>query len=200
MANKVEIGTEIKCGWEIFKANMGLLILVNLLAGLLILLTCGVLAGPMMAGVYLIIQRLLKKDATVPVVGDIFKGFEYFLHTFLLVIVVGVISVVCNFIPVVNFVAGFILGAVASIGIMFVVFGKLSFSDALKKIASEISTGPFWMLILTLIVAGLIGSVGGLLCGIGVLFTAPIAMCIYVCAYHSAYEGESTASDQPPTP
>ena len=200
MAVKVAIGTEIGRGWELFKANMTLLILVGLLASLLAVLTCGILAGPMMAGQFLIIQRLLKKDPTVPAVGDLFKGFEHFLNTFVLIIVLAVISGVCAVIPGVNFVTGFISGALVSIGVMFVAFGKLSFSDALKKLMQEITTGPFWMLILTFIVANLIGGLGALLCGIGILFTLPIATCIYVCAYHSAYEGTAPEQPQPLDP
>ena len=188
MAVSVDVGVEIKRGWELYKANMALLILVGLLAGLLSAFTCFVLAGPMLAGELLIIQRLLKKDAAVPAVPDLFKGFDYFLNTFLFFLVMAIILGVCRRLPGANLAVG-VVGALGSLGIMFVVFGKLSFSDALKKISQEISTGPFWMLVLTLFIAGLIGGLGILLLGIGLLFTMPIAACISVCAYHSAYEG-----------
>ena len=196
MTDKVDLGKEIGRGWELFKANMGLFILVNLLAGVLGACTCGILAGPMMAGAFLIIQRLLKKDPTVPVVGDVFKGFSYFLNTFLCVLAFGIVGSIVSFIPLANFVIGFILGPIMTVSVMFVVFGKLGFADAMKKVFQEIGTGPFWMLVLAIFVANLIGGVGVLLCGIGALFTAPIGACICVCAYHSAYEG--TAPQPPP--
>lgn len=197
MTGNVDIGTEIGRGWELFKANMGLLILVSLLTAIIGVCTCGILAGPMMAGEFLIIQRLLKKDPVVPVVGDVFKGFSYFLNTFLCVLAFWIISGICYIIPVVNVVAGMVLGAILAVSVMFVAFGKLSFTDALKKVFQEIGTGPFWMFLLTLIVANLIGGVGILLCGVGALFTVPLSVCIGVCAYHAAFEGTETAAPEP---
>ena len=195
MTTKVEIGKEVGRGWELFKANMGLLIITNILMGLLCFCTCYILAGPMLAGQILIIQRLLKKDPTVPVVGDVFKGFDYFLNAFLCVLVMAVILALFVVVPVVNAVASMVLSSLSLIAIMFVAFGKLSFSDAMKKVMSEIKTGPFWMLILTFVVALLIGSLGIFVFGIGALFTMPLFTCICVCAYHTAYEG---ATDEPP--
>ena len=192
MAIQVDIGAEVKRGWELYKENMVLLILTGVLMIILGAFSFGILAGPMLAGQFLIIQRLLKKDATVPAIPDVFKGFEHFLNTFLFILVIAIISGVCSRILGVN-AGGAVLGPIVSLGIMFVVFGKLSFSDALKKIGQEISTGPFWMLVLTLVIAGFIGGAGILLVGIGIFFTAPLAMCISVCAYHSAYE--SVASE-----
>jgi hypothetical protein len=197
MTDKVDIGTEIGRGWELFKANMGLLILVNLIAGILGVFTCGILLGPMMAGNFLIIQRLLKKDPAVPLVGDVFKGLSYFLNTFLCILAFGIIAGIISFIPLANLIL-IAFGAILSVSIMFVVFGKLGFADALKKVFQEIGTGPFWMLVLTIVIAHLIAGVGGLLCGIGALFTAPLGACICVCAYHSAYEGTATTSEPPP--
>lgn len=196
MAAKVEIATEIGRGWELFKSNMGLLILVNLLAGVLALVTCGILAGPMMAGEVLIVQRLLKKDSAVPSAGDLFKGFEFFLDAFLFILVLGFILGVVVVIPGVNIVVGYVSSVFMWTGVMFVALGKMKFAEALKKVGNEITTGPFWTLILAGVVANLIGGLGVLACGIGVLFTVPLATCIIVCAYDAAY-GNANA-DQPP--
>ena len=198
MAKQIDIGKEIGRGWQLFKGNMGLLILVNLLAGVLAIFTCGILAGAMMAGNFLIIQRLLKNDPVKPQVGDVFKGFEHFVNALIYIIVMMVIAGVAGLIPVLNAIVGYVVGVFISIGVMFIAFGKMSFSDTLKKVFSEAATGPFWMLVLTVILANVIASLGMLACGIGVLFTAPLATCIAVCAYHAAYEGAD--AEQPQTP
>jgi len=191
MAKKVEIGTEISRGWELFKGNMGLLILATLLMGVCAVFTCLILLAPLMAGNFLIIQRLLKKDPAVPQVGDLFKGFDYFLNAFLFALVTGIIMVI----PGVN-ILGILSVPLAGIGIMFIVFGKMGFAEAMKKIFNEISSGPFWLLILTTLIACIIGNLGLGVCGIGALFTWPLASCIIVCAYHTAYEGAD--AEQPP--
>ncbi|MCL1921312.1 MAG: hypothetical protein FWG50_09600 [Kiritimatiellaeota bacterium] len=192
MANRIEIGKEVGRGWELFKGNMGLLILVHLLM-VVVSSCCFILAGPMLVGEFLIAQRLLKKDPDVPTVGNLFKGFEYFLNAFLCFLAVAIVCAI----PVVQII-GVVAGPMMMIALMHIAFGKLSFADAVKKIFADIGTGPFWMLILTLFVSGLIAGLGALACGIGVLFTAPLAMCIGVCAYHSAY-GDA-ASQPPPQP
>ena len=192
MAKQIEIGTVIGRGWELYKGNMGLLILANLLLLVVSAFTCGVLAAPMIAGNYLIIQRLLKKDPVRPQVGDLFKGFEYFLNA-LLIMLVGIVA---SAIPVVNFV----VSPIMAIGIMFVVFGKMGFSDALNKIFSEIKTGPFWMLVLAVFLGHLIGGLGIFLYYVGALFTLPLGVCIVVCAYHAAYEGVDAGQPPPVIP
>jgi len=198
---KIDIGSEIKRGWELFMApgNMVLLILVTLVAALLTLFSCLILAGPMVAGVFLIIQRLLKNDPEKPKVGDIFKGFDYFLNTFLFLLAGFCIGAVLMLIPVLGQISGLILGELLSIGLMLIVFKKMSFVDALKKLVEGISTGPFWMLVLTLFIANIISSLGAIACLVGVLFTAPLAACIMVCAYNTAY-GDTTPVPAPALP
>ena len=199
MVTKVDIGTEIKNGWELFKANMVLLILANLVAGLLTVFTCGILLGPMMAGLYLIIQRLLKKDPVTPQIGDLFKGFSYFLNTFLYMLILVVIMGVLGVIPVIGQLVSIVLSPLLLIGIMFIVFGQLSFSDALKKVIAELKAGgPFWMFVLVILIANFISGAGMIAFGIGTLFTAPLAACIIVGAYHTAYGDAAVAPEQAP--
>ena len=105
--------------WALFKANAGILIVVSLLALLLSALSFGILAGPMMAGLSLITLKLVDKRGPVEV-NDLFAGFNFFLQSFLFVLVWSVISAVvgltvnavtCGFAAAVVAVAGMALGA-----------------------------------------------------------------------------------------
>jgi len=207
MAAKIDLGKEISRGWELFKepGNIPLLVIVNLLAGIISLVTCGILAGPMMAGVLRIIQRLVDKDPVKPQIGDLFKGFDKFVDTLLFIVAILVVGGILSFIPVIGQIATGVLGLFVVVGLMFVVIGKMSFADALKKIAAEAQTGPFWTLILTVFVANMISSAGIIACIIGVFFTAPLALCINVCAFNSAYSPAipleiPPPADTPPAP
>jgi len=205
MMTKIDIGTEIGRGWAVFKENMGLLILATLVAMLIGGVTCGILTGPMMAGVFLIVYRLLKNDPEKPKVGDVFKGFDYFLDTFLCFLVImiatSIISAILSgIIAPIGWVVSVVGGVFVDIAVLFVVFGKLKFVDALKKIVEDISTGPFWMLVLTIAIANLIGVLGVIACGIGVFFTLPIWICITVCAYLTAYGDGPLTVAQPAAP
>ena len=77
---KMEIGAEIGKGWRLFQADMGVLIVGGILATVVSAVTCGLLAGPLMVGMLLIAQRLLKNDPVKPQAGDVFKGFDSFVQ------------------------------------------------------------------------------------------------------------------------
>ena len=186
MATEIQIGDEISRGWALFKDNMGLLIVVNLLGLVLASCTCGVLAGPMMVGDVLIIRRLLKKDPVTPQVGDVFKGFERFLDAFLWGLVLSIVTSVVTF----TVVGLAVMAGIIQIGLMHIAIGGLSFSDTLNRVFNEIATKPFWMLVLVCFIASLLSCLGVFLCGIGIVLTMPIMTCIAVCAYDTAYGGE----------
>ena len=50
------------------------------------------------------------------------------------------------------------------------------------------------MPILLGILAGIIGGAGIVACGIGILFTMPLAVCIYAAAYEQVFGGEGGAA------
>lgn len=55
----------------------------------------------------------------------------------------------------------------------------------------------FWSYVLVLFLAGLAASAGIILCGVGVLFTFPFALCVAVAAYDRMIGGN--ADVQPPS-
>ena len=76
-------GDWIKEGFDLYKDNLGLLILASLIAFLLSVVSLGILSGPMSAGLISILLRLRDGDPTPPAVGDVFQGFQFFLPSFL---------------------------------------------------------------------------------------------------------------------
>lgn len=131
---KVDIGSEFSRGWALFKENMGLLVVAGLLAMVLTIATCGLLSGPMTAGLFLVVERLLKNDPVKPQAGDIFKGFDFFVQSLLLFIILLALGFLLGIIPVVGQIVGLLLGSLMMWGMMLVAYQKLSAVDALKKI------------------------------------------------------------------
>ncbi|MEI6646741.1 MAG: hypothetical protein WCP12_11970 [bacterium] len=187
MLVKFDFGTEMSNGFNLFKGNMGLLILVSFLASLLGLLTCTVLMGPLYIGVLLIIDRLLKKDDPPPQAGDLFKGFDFFLHSFLLWIFFMVCSTILAFIPVIGTLLSMALGTLLWWGFMFIAYENLTAIDAVKKVINETTSGNFFNQLLFALVANLIAGAGIFLCGVGALFTVPLSYCMMVCCYQATY-------------
>jgi hypothetical protein len=199
----LDIGAELGKGWELFKENMGLLVVAGIIASLVSVVTCGILGGAMAAGLMMVIKRLVQKDPVKPVSGDVFKGFDFFVQALILFILGAVAIAVLSVIPVLNVLAGIAVGAVGSWCLMFVVFERLSALDAVKKVIALVKTGEFTVPLVMAVIAGLISSLGGLLCCVGGFFTGPIACCSMVAAYDTLFGGSEetvTISVSPEAP
>lgn len=202
---KVDIGSEFSRGWKLFKENMGLLVVAGLLAGLLTIVTCGLLSGPMTVGFFLVIQRLIKNDPVKPQAGDIFKGFDFFVQSLLLFIILLALGFLLGIIPVVGQIVGFLLGSLMMWGMMFVAYQKLSAMDALKKIYELAKTGDFTMPLVLGVIANLVAGLGVFACGVGALFTAPLAYCVMACCHQTLFADAAAPapfqnSETPPPP
>jgi hypothetical protein len=195
MAAKFDFGLEMGNGFNLFKENMGLLILASFLASLLGLLTCTVLMGPLYIGVLLIIERLMKKDDPAPLVGDLFKVFDFFLNSFLFWLIFMVCNTVLAFIPVIGTLLSMALGTLLWWGFMFIAYENLTAIDAIKKVINETVSGNFFNQLLFALVANLIAGAGILLCGVGAFFTVPISYCMMVCCYQATYGNKSSIPD-----
>ena len=111
----VKFGDWIEKGFNLYKENFGILVLASLIAVIVSAVTVGILAGPMAAGVLLIVFQLHDRKDPRPEVGTLLRGFDFFLNSFLFFIIWGIAI----------FVASLILGLVPCIGqlaSLFVVF------------------------------------------------------------------------------
>ena len=188
MANgKVDIGGWISEAFELYKANFALLCVSTLAAALLGGFTCGVLAGPLWAGLTLILLRVLRKSEPVPQLGDVFKGFEFFLQALLLVVVLGVALMVASFVPFVGQVAGLLLFPLVMFAMCLVVDRKMEFWPAIMA-SVEKAKGEYLSLLVLWLLSSLISSAGTILCGVGVILTAPFSSIVCVVAYRHLFE------------
>jgi hypothetical protein len=200
--NKINISNEMGRGWALFQQNMGLLIVTGVLVTLLSGVTFGILAGPLTVGFLLMIRRLLRNDPAAVQVGDVFKGFEYFAQSLILMVIGFVASVVLWFIPLLGQIAAVVIGAILIWGLMLIAYQRLGAIDALKRIFGLLQQGEFAMPLLFGVLAGIVSGVGVIACLIGVFFTMPIGYCMLVCAHETLFgAGETidvTATETPP--
>ena len=188
MANgKVDIGGWISEAFELYKANFALLCVSTLVAGLLGGFTCGVLAGPLWAGLTLILLRVLRKTAPAPQIGDVFKGFDFFLQALLLVVVIGVVIMIASFVPVVGQLASLLLYPLVMFSMCLVVDKKMEFWPAIMA-SFEKAKGEYLSLLVLCLLSSLISGAGAILCGVGVILTAPFSSIVSVVAYRHLFE------------
>jgi len=190
MSKELDIGRCFSDGWEIYKSNMGLLILAYLVAGLVAVFTFGILMGPLTVGLVLIVDRLIKKDSNKPVVGDIFKGMDKFAASFVCILLFVVMSLIVSIIPIIGQLASLVISPLLMYSLMYIAYEDLGAVDAVKKTIHGLVSGKMLMPVLLGVLAGLVGGLGAVLCGVGVIFTAPFAVVLYVCAYHQMQEGD----------
>jgi len=191
---QVKFGDWIEAGFNLYKNNFGILVLASVFAVVIGAITVGLLAGPMLAGLVLITLQLLDRKEPPPEAGMVFKGFDYFLQSFLFVIIWGVGlligSVVLGVIPVIGQLASiaFVYAAQAFLmfGLFLIVDREMEWLPASKLSINTVKTN-FWPFFGVSSVAGILGSLGAIACGIGVVFTIPIQGCILAVAYREVF-------------
>ena len=204
---EVKFGEWIEEGFNLYKANFGPLVLASLLAILLGSVSFGILTGPMMAGLVLVTLEILDKKQPQPSGGEVFRGFDYFLNSFLFFLVWGLIIGFAIAILTLVLCIGLVLAApIIYVAQTFLMFGlflivdrKMDFWPASIESIDTVKNN-FWPLLGLSVVAALIGGIGGIACGIGIIFTFPIQICILAVAYRKVYNGirASGSPGQPP--
>ena len=199
-ATEVKFGEWIDRGFKLYKDNFGLLVLASLVATVLSVATAGILAGPMVAGICLITLMLYDGKTPKPEVGAVFKGFDYFLNSFLFFMIWGLALILASFIlsviPCIGQLAAlFVVWVVQTLlmfGIFFIVDLKMEFWPASLKSYEHVKTN-FWPFLGFFVVISIIGSIGALACGIGAAITAPIQGCILTVAYRDIFSKSSVS-------
>jgi len=205
---EVKFGEWIERGFNLYKENFVTLVLASLVAVVLSAVTVGVLAGPMFAGVLLITLGLMDRKDPRPEVGTVFKGFEYFLNSFLFVIVWGialfVVSIVVGLVPCIGQLASlfviFVAHALLMFGLFLIVEKRTEFWPASVESFNKVRPN-FWPFLGFSIIANIIGSIGAVACGIGIVLTLPIQACILTVAYRDVFttqaldEGEESDNE-----
>ncbi|MBR4675864.1 MAG: hypothetical protein IKP00_15505 [Victivallales bacterium] len=204
LTGSTSIGSAFNKGLQIYKENFVLIFLGYLIACLVSGVTCGICSGPMMCGFIGILLSLLRNNNPKPQVSDLFNGFQKFLPAFVTMLAFGAISFVAqivNIIPILGqlaaiVIACFILPAVMLWALFFVQDQNATIGEAIVEPLKLVTQKPFWTVMLVVFVAGLLGAVGCIACGIGVLFTMPLSFCMVAAAYEEVY-GDSTQLDVP---
>jgi uncharacterized membrane protein len=196
---EVKFGDWIQRGFDLYKDNIGILIVVGLIAVVLSSITLGVLAGPMFAGAILITLALHDRKEPKPEIGDLFKGFDFFLQSLLFVVVWVIVAAVGSFILgqiwclgwVLSMAYMLVLEALLMFGMFLIVDRKREFWPASIESIEAVKANFVPFLGLS-VLAGLIAASGVILCVVGVAITLPIGLCILTVAYREVFGGGPT--------
>lgn len=182
-AKQINIGTWVSKAWDLVTADLANFLILGLIFAVIV----GVAAttaigqflviGPLSVGFYLIIFKRMRGEELN--VGDIAKGFNYFVPSVLANILISAfvaIGLALCIIP------GLLIAALYLFTYAFILEQKLDFWEAMEASRKVLKDHLFEMTIFVLLL-GLINFVGVLLCGIGVIFTIPLTTAATAIAY-----------------
>jgi len=200
-APKLLIGDTIGRSWELLKANfwplVGVTLVIFLIQAVLgAIPIVGAIAGMLLGGVfggglyYYYLRSLRGQPAEF---GDAFAGFSLaFVPLMLGGLVSGLLTgvgLLCLIIP------GIYLAIAWCFTIPLIIDQKLEFWTAME-VSRQLVTTQWWRVFGLAILAGLLGALGALACGIGIIATLPIAVGSFVVAYETLCNPRSRAGAQ----
>lgn len=172
-----DIGTCVSAGINGLKKDPVTHIVTSLLIGIVGGVTAGLLTGPMIVGYMRMIKR--EDEGTKAEIADVFKGFDDFVPALLAVlmssILVGIGFMLCV-------IPGLLIMALVPTAAYLVAVGEKDGINAIKRAFDAVKANLLGAFFCALIL-GIVGSIGGLLCGIGMILTMPIAL---IGLYHMA--------------
>ena len=191
----VKIGKWLEDGFALYKNNFKTLVLAAIIGLVLSTVSIGILAGPMIAGLIIITLQLIRKADPKPEAGAVFRGFSYFLNTFLFTVIWGIAiligSLVVGWFPIIGQLLSlfFVYAAQAFLmfGLYLIVDKQMNFWPASQESIQTVKTN-FWPFFGLAAIASIIGSIGALAFGIGVVLTIPIQICILTVTYQEIFD------------
>jgi uncharacterized membrane protein len=164
-----DISVCVSTGFSRFKQNPVTHIVATLLVIFISGIGFGLLTGPMLVGY----MRMLKgeDEGRKPEIADVFKGFDDFVPA-LLAVLVGSIIVSIGYMLCI--LPGMLLMAIIPTAAYVVATGEKDGIAALKSAWTAVK-GNLLGAFLCMLVLGIIGNLGLILCFVGVFVTLPIA-------------------------
>ncbi len=182
-SKQVNIGSWISRGWDIVTADMGSFLLLGLIY--IVILTVAsstvigewLVIGPLQVGIfYIIFEKMRGKPINI---GDIAKGFNFFIAAVLSNILISIFSAIGFLLCIIP---GLIIMALYIFAPPLIVEKNLDFWAAMEE-SRKVAKEHLFELTLFLFILALINLVGVLVCGIGIIFTLPLSFAAIAVGY-----------------
>lgn len=172
----MDIGKHFTAGIQMWKNNLVTLVVASLLAGIISIVSIGLLGGNMMAGMWYICLKAERGEK--PEVGDLFRGFDNFVNPFVYGLAFAVLSVLGGMVVV----GGVIITGLFIWGFPLIVERKLEFSAAFQG-SLDVAKKDYASAFVIPFLASIVGVIGVIGCGVGILLTMPLMFTINASLY-----------------
>ncbi|MGH9340465.1 MAG: hypothetical protein ACRD1R_12965 [Acidobacteriota bacterium] len=192
---RVRIGYWMNTGWEWFLKDIGMHLLIGLIAAIFLHVGTIFLMGPVYAGMAVAGLRMARSQRTE--VQDFLDGFRYFLAAFLsslLIFVFVVVGLIFLIVP------GLVITAMYLFTFHFIVDRHQDFWQAMESSRKVVSRDYFGFT-LFVVLLGIINALGLAFFWVGILLTLPVSYLATTAAYLDVLGTEpALLSDSPPPP
>ena len=183
----VTAGRWIGAGWDVVKADLGNYILLTLL--FFLLSSVPLISGALIAGIHIFtLKKLTGRRADI---GDLFRGFNFFLATLVATILIGVFTFIGFLLLIIP---GLIVIAMYKFTYLFIVDKRMDFWQAMQASHAVVRNDYFgfvWFVIL----AFLVNVLGCLCLFVGLFVTVPLTIAAVTVAYQEVVGFEPATAD-----
>jgi hypothetical protein len=177
---RLDIGLAFKKGWDAFTSDIVPFLVGSLIAGLLTIITLGILGGPLVAGLYNMAVRRMR-DGRRAEIGDVFSCFDrfwsYLWAAIVLVVLIGLASL--------TIVGGVLLATIWIYVFPFMVDRRMGLTDAMTASYHRVVDNGFWEHLALIVVFAAISAVANGWVGI---ITTPFTIAVIVGAYFASHD------------
>lgn len=174
----ISLGDWLSGGWQVYKENWSVMSVATLISFALSLCTLGVLAGPLLMGLFRMAFATMRGER--PVMGDLFNWRGRFVQSFLTALIYGAIYMGLGgignnnaFFGLLSAAATPMLSLMFSFTMSLVLERNVDVLNAIQQVSKLVfSRDAFMWWVVGLVFAAITG--GGLIgCGVGILVTLP---------------------------
>jgi uncharacterized membrane protein len=174
---KSQSGRWISEGWQMVKADMGAYVLLGLVFAALSSVVPMVLQGPMLVGFHIFcIKKMLNRRAEL---GDLFKGFDFFLPAFVASLIISVFVFAGTLACIIP---GLVVAAMYKFTYLFILDKRMDFWPAMQASHAVVKNDYFGFTMFLLLMA-LVNFLGFLCCIVGLLVSIPVTLAAVTVAY-----------------
>ena len=191
---RLDVGLAFKKGWDAFTADIVPFLVGALIAGLLSVITLGILAGPLVAGLYSMAIRRMR-DGRRAEIGDVFSCFDrfwsYLWAALVLVVLIGLASL--------TIVGGVLLATIWIYVFPFMVDRRMGLTDAMAASYHRVVDNGFWEHLALLVIFIAISAIANGWVG---MITFPFTIAVIAGAYFATrdYDHQLVQVSAPPAP
>jgi uncharacterized membrane protein len=186
---KAQTGRWISAGWNMVTADIGNYMLLSLIFVLVNSVASVVTQGPLQTGFHLYCMKRLFNRRTD--LGDLFKGFDYFLPSFVAALLIGLFVFAGTLLCIIP---GLVVASMYKFTYLFILDKRMDFWPAMQASHEVVKNDYFGFTIFLLAMAG-INILGALCCIVGLFVTIPLSVAAITVAYQEIVGFEQRTVD-----